>query len=600
MALMPGDWPMAQEVHTAFFSYCREDSEFALKLAADLKSAGAHVWIDQLDIEPGAPWDRAVEDALTSSPRMLVVLSPVSVNSDNVRDEVSFALSRQKRVIPVLYRDCDVPFRLARLQHVDFRPDYGRALRILLRALGVGEAAQAPVAAAPQPQEVEQAQRLEEERKLAAEQAELEAARQIASEKARHEQQEQERKEAEAEKARREQERRAQAEKARLEQEERERGEAETKATQEQLRREQRAAEQARLEEEARRAAEAARLAQEEQTRREAEIKARQEKLRREEQESVERKSLGLERLEREQGEREAAKQARLAEQARLEEERRHATEQRARLAQVPEVQITPPPGTTQPIPWTSPKYLAGGAILLVALGLLVFIATRRGGHENAPQTNATQNQPAEAASAQPQQPQTQASNQQSPAYTTPPATQPAVSEEAATKQEQGNTKTRPAASDKELAKLKNLARPAGNDLVHPNAAIEGVNGAKAEPGTAATPTHVRVSQGVSQGLLVQAVKPTYPTLARSARVQGTVVLQVVIAKDGTIKSINAISGHPMLVPAAIDAVKQWRYKPYYLNGKPVEMETTVNVNFTLSNSPQGSGAQTSGSAPKQ
>ncbi len=131
-----------EDVPIAFFSYCREDSDFALKLAEDLKVAGAQVWIDQLDIEPGTPWDRAVEAALTNSPRMLVVLSPVSVNSDNVRDEVSFALSRQKRVIPVLYRDCDVPFRLARLQHIDFRPDYARALSILLRALGVGHVAE--------------------------------------------------------------------------------------------------------------------------------------------------------------------------------------------------------------------------------------------------------------------------------------------------------------------------------------------------------------------------------------------------------------------------------------------------------------------------
>ncbi len=70
-----------------FFSYCRDDSEFAIRLAEDLKAAGAGVWIDQLDIEPGMPWDRVVENAVTSCPRMLVILSPVSVNSD-VRDEV--------------------------------------------------------------------------------------------------------------------------------------------------------------------------------------------------------------------------------------------------------------------------------------------------------------------------------------------------------------------------------------------------------------------------------------------------------------------------------------------------------------------------------
>src|SRR6516225_2691906 len=98
----------------------------------------------------------------------------------------------------------------------------------------------------------------------------------------------------------------------------------------------------------------------------------------------------------------------------------------------------------------------------------------------------------------------------------------------------------------------------------------------------AATPQRVRVSQGVSQGLLVHQVKPAYPPLARQARIQGTVVLQAVISKDGSIANLHLISGHPMLAPAAIDAVKQWKYKPYFLNGEPVEVETTINVNFTL------------------
>jgi protein TonB len=79
-------------------------------------------------------------------------------------------------------------------------------------------------------------------------------------------------------------------------------------------------------------------------------------------------------------------------------------------------------------------------------------------------------------------------------------------------------------------------------------------------------------------------VEPAYPPLARSARVQGQVVLDVVIGKDGAVKSIKAESGHPMLVPAAIDAVKQWRYQPYKLDGKPVEVDTQVLVNFKLTN----------------
>jgi len=98
-----------------------------------------------------------------------------------------------------------------------------------------------------------------------------------------------------------------------------------------------------------------------------------------------------------------------------------------------------------------------------------------------------------------------------------------------------------------------------------------------------ATPQRVRVSQGVSAGLLVRKVNPTYPPLARQARIQGQVVLRAVISKDGSIEGLTLVSGHPMLAPAAIEAVKQWKYKPYLLNGEPVEVDTEVLVNFTLS-----------------
>src|SRR5271166_5252758 len=92
----------------------------------------------------------------------------------------------------------------------------------------------------------------------------------------------------------------------------------------------------------------------------------------------------------------------------------------------------------------------------------------------------------------------------------------------------------------------------------------------------------VRVSSGVAQGLLVHQVKPQYPPLALQARIQGTVVLQAVIGKDGTVQDLRVLSGHPMLTTAAIDAVKQWRYRPYYLNNEPIEVDTQISVNFTL------------------
>jgi periplasmic protein TonB len=97
-----------------------------------------------------------------------------------------------------------------------------------------------------------------------------------------------------------------------------------------------------------------------------------------------------------------------------------------------------------------------------------------------------------------------------------------------------------------------------------------------------ATPQRVRVSSGVQSGLLVRKVNPAYPPLARQARIQGVVILQAQISKDGNIENLQLISGHPMLAPAAIEAVKQWKYKPYLLNGEPVEVETQVQVNFTL------------------
>lgn len=98
----------------------------------------------------------------------------------------------------------------------------------------------------------------------------------------------------------------------------------------------------------------------------------------------------------------------------------------------------------------------------------------------------------------------------------------------------------------------------------------------------AATPQRVKVSAGVTTGLLIRKVQPVYPPLAKQARISGAVVLQAVIGKDGTIQNLKAVSGHPMLIPSALDAVRQWKYKPYYLNGEPVEVDTQVTVNFTL------------------
>jgi protein TonB len=97
-----------------------------------------------------------------------------------------------------------------------------------------------------------------------------------------------------------------------------------------------------------------------------------------------------------------------------------------------------------------------------------------------------------------------------------------------------------------------------------------------------APPQRVRVSGGVTAGNLVYGPKPPYPAIARTARVQGAVVLHAIISKTGTIENLQVVSGHPMLTQSAMEAVRQWKYKPYYLNGEPVEVDTTITVNFTL------------------
>jgi protein TonB len=90
------------------------------------------------------------------------------------------------------------------------------------------------------------------------------------------------------------------------------------------------------------------------------------------------------------------------------------------------------------------------------------------------------------------------------------------------------------------------------------------------------------ISSGVMAGMIVLKTQPVYPPIAKAARQSGTVVLQATISKTGAIENLHVISGPAMLQQAAMDAVRQWRYRPYLLNGEPVEVETTVNVIFTL------------------
>ncbi len=95
-------------------------------------------------------------------------------------------------------------------------------------------------------------------------------------------------------------------------------------------------------------------------------------------------------------------------------------------------------------------------------------------------------------------------------------------------------------------------------------------------------PRRVYISAGTAVGFLIYKATPIYPDDAKNARVQGTVVLKAVIGTDGTVKELTVVSGPHLLQQAALDAVKQWRYRPYLLNGEPVEVGTTINIIFTL------------------
>jgi len=105
---------------TTFISYSRANSDFAVRLAKDLKAAGQDVWLDQLDIPTGSRWDDELEKALRSCTSFLIILSPESIKSQNVKDEIGYAIDSGKHILPIMIKQCEVPFRLRRFQYVDF------------------------------------------------------------------------------------------------------------------------------------------------------------------------------------------------------------------------------------------------------------------------------------------------------------------------------------------------------------------------------------------------------------------------------------------------------------------------------------------------
>lgn len=127
-----------REAASYFISYSRADQDFALRLAGDLRASGVAIWVDQLDIRPSEHWDRAIERAVRDCRGLVVILSPRSVASDNVADEISFAIDHGKSVLPVMIERCALPLRITRMQVIDATGDYRRALQLCIDAISSG------------------------------------------------------------------------------------------------------------------------------------------------------------------------------------------------------------------------------------------------------------------------------------------------------------------------------------------------------------------------------------------------------------------------------------------------------------------------------
>ncbi|MCF6167090.1 toll/interleukin-1 receptor domain-containing protein [Lutibacter sp.] len=120
--------------NTIFISYSRKDADFVSKFTKKLREAGANLWLDK-QIKPGGLWDDSIESALESCQDIILIMSKNSVESGNVMDEISYALEERKRVIPVKIEECDVPFRLRRIQHIDYYLDEEKSMDLLINTL---------------------------------------------------------------------------------------------------------------------------------------------------------------------------------------------------------------------------------------------------------------------------------------------------------------------------------------------------------------------------------------------------------------------------------------------------------------------------------
>jgi len=126
---------------TIFVSYSSKDRPFVIGLVKELKKLGADTWFDQMDIKLGQNWDDAIEEALENSNTFLLIISPTAVASRNVKDEVSIAINTDKKMVPILIKQCDLPMRWERIQYADVTTNPDKAISDVLNFLGLEEEA---------------------------------------------------------------------------------------------------------------------------------------------------------------------------------------------------------------------------------------------------------------------------------------------------------------------------------------------------------------------------------------------------------------------------------------------------------------------------
>jgi hypothetical protein len=127
--------PKASRTISCFISYSRDDQDFAMRLRSELRNANIKGWRDIDDIPPGAPWDDQIASAIRSCSVVLFIVTPASVKSQNVADELSYAREQTKPILPLIFSEAPLPLRVHRAQAIDFQQDYDAALKVLIENL---------------------------------------------------------------------------------------------------------------------------------------------------------------------------------------------------------------------------------------------------------------------------------------------------------------------------------------------------------------------------------------------------------------------------------------------------------------------------------